>query len=646
MVATVDGGKVVALEGDPDHPITRGFLCSKGSRFVQRALSPERILHPLLRDDAGQWRRASWDQALDRLCADLVDARDSFGTLSVFYNYDAGSMGMLKGLDMRFWNTFGGVTLPAGSLCSSAGIAALTAHYGINTCHDPTDIPNSRMIILWGRNPAVTSIHMLPFLKQAREEGARIVVIDPVRNESASLADQVIQPRPGTDGALALAMAGVIIEAGLVDVDYVSAHVHGYEQFAARAAEMTCERAAYICGVSEDEIRETALDYASTSPASIWVGFGVQRHAGGGGAVRAIDALTVITGNVGVSGGGTNYSHRNTRRTRPLGAIERARNVRAVPRAALGPSLMSLEDPPVRSCVISRSNPLCQSPNSHEVRKALEGMDCVTVIDMFLTDTADAAQVFLPCTSFLEEEDVYMSYWHNIIAYGPALADRPGDVRSDLEIWASLAERLGFGHEYEPTPEEWIDYALEPLHADGITLVALREHGWMRDPTAPLVPWVQGKFPTPSGRIELWSNTAELWGADPLPSFIPPAESGGGDYPLTLISSQPRHRIHSQFDEVNKHTHDSGLPELRVHPDTAASRGIANGDVVVISSPRGKARFKCLHDERLRVDVVVCSNGRPVKRGGGVNFLTGDYVSDIGLQAALYDCQCELEPQP
>lgn len=644
IIATVENDTIVKLEGDPDHPVTRGFLCSKGARLAQRATSPHRVTDPLIRDGAGQWSKCSWDRALDKVARQLAATRDSIGSLGAFYNYDAGSMGMLKGLDQRFWNLYGGATLPAGSLCSSAGIAALVAHYGRYTCHDPLDIPNSRFIILWGKNPAVTSIHMLPLLKEARANGARIVLIDPVRTESASLADQVIQPRAGCDAALALAMANVIIEAGLVDEGYIASHVLGYEEFKLRASAWSCRRAAEACDVSEDVIRGLALDYARTKPASIWAGFGVQRHAGGGGAVRAIDALSVIAGNVGLPGGGTGYARRDTRRYRPLDGREYALAERSIPRASLGTSLMAATDPPIEVCYVARSNPMCQSPNTAALGKALSSMKLVVVADMFLTDTAAVADVFLPCTSSLEEEDLFMSYWHSFISRSlPAMRPR-GQARSDLDIWALLASRLGFAHEFTRTPREWIEYALEPMAADGVTLEALSRRGWMRDPAAPMVPWADGSFATPSGKIELRSSAAVGWGADPLPGFVRPHEVSCGDYPLTLISGQPRHRIHSQFDEMNEYSDDRLPPALRVNPDAARGRGIDDGMLVLLMSRRGSARFRCVYDPHIRHDTVACENGRPRWRGGELNNLTGDHISDIGMQSALYDCQVELEP--
>ena len=509
MIATVESGRIVKLEGDPDHPITRGFLCSKGQRLAERASSPQRVTTPLVRDEAGSGASVVGRGAGPGGGAARRHRRGL--AASAYYNSDAGSMGMLKSLDERFWNMDGGATLPAGSLCSSAGIAALTAHYGRYTSPDPLDIPNSRFIILWGKNPAVTSIHMLPLLKEAKARGARVALIDPVRTESAAVAHQVIQPRPGSDGALALAMAGAIIREGLADEDYIAAHVHGYEEFSQRALTWTCERAASECDVPADVIRGLAMEYARTRPASIWVGFGLQRHAGGGGAVRAIDALTVITGNVGVSGGGTGYAHRNTRRNKPLEARERASAHRRLPRGALGKALLEADEPPIEVCFITRSNPLCQSPNTASLQKALSRMKLVVVADMFMTDTARAAHVFLPCAGPLEEDDVLMSYWHNFVSYSPAAVEPPGLARSDLEIWSALAQRLGFGEEFSRTPRQWIEYALKPMAKHGVMLGALAERGWMRDPKAPMVPWADGAFPTPTGKIELWSSSAQSW---------------------------------------------------------------------------------------------------------------------------------------
>jgi anaerobic selenocysteine-containing dehydrogenase len=498
-------------------------------------------------------------------------------------------------------------------------------------------------MILWGKNPAVTSIHMLPFIREARSRGARVVLIDPVSTESRVFADEVVQPRPGTDGALALAMAQVIIAEGLWSTEFVRSYVHGFEEFQRVAQAMPPERAAEICDLPAARIRRLAREYACTRPASIWVGFGLQRHAGGGGAVRAIDALTAITGNIGVPGGGTNYSHRNTKRTRALNGREFASAERAVDRASLGSSLMGLEDPGIEVAVVARSNPLCQSPHTRAIRDAFERISTVIVIDQFMTDTAREADIFLPCTTFLEEEDVYLSYWHNFVAFGPRVVEPLGESRSDLSIFTALAARLGFGRHFERSPREWLEYALEPMARGGLTLERLEAEGAIRDPNAPMVPWSDRAFRTPSGRLELLSESGTSGDEDPLPSYIPPAEPCSSEYPLTLITPQPRWRTHSQFDQVVSCRDDSGPPGLRIHPSTAAAGGICDGDRVRLRSPRGEVDFVARLDPTVRPDVVVAPNGRPGTRGGGVNLLTGEYLTDIGRQAAFYDCGCAVE---
>lgn len=643
LVVEVENGRAVRLYGDPDHGITRGFLCPKGPSYLEQVYHPDRLLYPMIRRGR-EWHRASWDEALDTVAQRLLSIRAEYGTSAVFHNWDAGSMGLLRSLDQRFFNCLGGATNPSGSLCSSAGIAALTYDCGRYTSHDPEDHLNSRLIILWGKNPADTGVHLMPILAEARKRGARIVLIDPLRTRTAAYADWVLSPRPGTDGALALAVAGEIIACGRHDVDYISRHVSGFDEFAALAREYPVERAAAICDIPPGDIRELARLYGTTRPAALLVGFGLQRYTNGGATVRAIDALSAITGNIGVPGGGTSYSHRNTKQYQTIDAAGLVSSRRYIPRARLGQGIIECDNPPIQAIVVTRSNPVCQSPDTQTVRRAFARVPFVVVIDQFMTDTAEEADVVLPCTTFLEEEDLYFSYWHNWIAYGPKAIDPPGEARPDPWIFTELARRCGIAEHFTRTTRQWLEHALKPMARYGVTLARL-EQGPMRHPGVPMVPWSDGRFETPSGRFELFSKRAADDGLDPLPRFKPPVEStlnASREFPLQFLSTQPRMQTHSQLG------HKPGSPgegeTVRLHPDTAAVRGLSDGQQVEVVSPRGSMSARLIVDAGVRRDVAAITNGHWIKYGGGVNNLTPDYVSDMGLQAALYDCLCDVRP--
>ena len=647
LVEVVDG-RAVSVRGDPDHPVTRGFACPKAQRQLERLDSPKRLLRPLIRPARGaDFQQASWDAALDLVAGRLLEVRERDGPLAVLNNHDSGSMGLLKNLEHRFWNLFGGVTLPVGSLCWAAGIAAQKYDFGAVLGHDPADTVNSRLIILWGRNPVYTNTHLVPFIREARARGAEVVLIDPVRTASASLADHHIAPRPATDGALALSMASVIIAEGLLDKDFVVTRTSGFEEFAGLAAEYPPERAAHICDVPAETIRDLARRYARIRPASIHVGYGMQRYANGGAAVRAIDALGALTGNIGRPGGGVNYANRASSAAFPdLAAADRARARRGFVRANLAAEILAAKEPPVRVFFATRSNPVAQLPNTSLVLRAMEIIDFKVVVDLTMTDTAALADVVLPCTTPFEEEDVYFCSWHNYITYGTSAVEPIGEARSDLAIYSALAERLGFGDEFRRSAREWIEVYFARLAEAGIRPSDVRGK-FFRNPFAVDVPWADGHFRTPSGRFEFRSEKAAADGHDPLPCFREPAEAvpraspATVEFPLRLITPRHRETLHSQFYE--RVTGGRGL-EVEVSTAFARRRGLSAGQGVRLVSPRGEVRARVRPRDDLRDDVALVYAGGSLRASEAINFLTADRETDLGHGAAYYDCLCDVRP--
>ena len=646
LLVDVEDGRAVSVRGDPDHPVTRGFACPKAQRQLERLYSPQRLLHPLVRPSRGaEFERASWGAALDLVAERLLGARERYGSLAVLHNYDSGSMGLLKSLEHRFWNLFGGVTLPVGSLCWAGGIAAQKYDFGAVLGHDPADTVNSKLIILWGRNPVFTNPHLVPFIREAKARGAEVILIDPVRTASAALADRHVASRPGTDGALALSMAAVIIGEGLLDNGFVAGRTRGFEEFAKLAAEYPPERAAGICDVPAETIRDLARRYARLRPASIHVGYGLQRYANGGAAVRAIDALGALSGNIGRAGGGVNYANRSTSAAFPdLGADDRAAAYRGFVRANLAAEILGAKDPPVKAFFVTRSNPVAQLPNTSLVVKAMEAVDFKVVADLTLTDTAALADVVLPCTTPFEEEDVYFCSWHNYITYGTPAVEPVGETRSDLAIYSDLARRLGFGGEFEKTPAEWLEAYFARLAEAGVRPGDVRGTSF-RNPFAADVPWTDGGFKTPSGRYEFYSEKAANDGHDPLPRFVEPAESPVRDpaaaaaFPLRLITPRHRETLHSQF--YDRVTGGRGLA-VEVSTGFARRRGLSDGDAVRVVSPRGEVRARVRLRDDLRQDVALVYAGGAVRDREAINMLTADRETDLGHGAAYYDCLCDV----
>ena len=632
----VAGGQVRAVSGVPDHEITRGFLCPKAQYYLERHRSPRRLRTPLRRSGSG-WREISWDAALDELAGRIGKARQETGSESILSYTDAGSLGLLKGLDRRFWNLFGPITVPAGSLCWSAGLAAQEADFGANLAHDPTDHANSRFLLIWGRNPLDTNVHLWPFVQKAQEGGARVVVIDPVATRTAAQADLHLAPRPGSDLALALAMGQAVIEAGMVSEDFLGARVRGFEDYRRLCDGYPPERAEALTGLRATVIRELAQEYARRAPAAILLGYGLQRHPAGGATVRAIDALAAITGNIGVPGGGVAYATGFvTSSFADLGG--RPAPHRGVPRAKLGPMLRELDDPRISVGIVARANPAAQLPRTAAAMEALLSIDFLAVVDFELTDTAELADLVLPASTSFEGEDVYACAWHNYLTYGEQAVEPAPGCRSDLEIYAGLADRLGLGDGFgsRRSPRDWIEEALRPLAAWGLGPDSLRGRS-ARHPAAPLVPWQDGRFLTASGKMELIGP-----GYSPLPDC--PADTR---FPFRLITPQHRLSIHSQFyDRVQTALgqQPEGAPVVLVNDRVARQLALRPGAGISVVSPWGRLACRIKPMRGLNPEALVIYSGGRVGQSCA-NILTPDRLTDIGLGAAYYDCPCRLEAE-
>lgn len=639
LVLKVEQGKITAVKGDPDHPVTRGFICPKGKALVERVYSPDRVTVPLVKGSGG-WKRISWQAAYELWAEKLSLAKEAYGPLAVLHHFDYGSNGLLRNLDRRFFNAFGGATVPSGSLCWGSGIAAQLYDFGGYYSNSYSDLRHSRTVILWGRDPAVTNLHLLPFLQEAKQQGAKIIVINPIRVKSADLADRHVSLKPGSDGALALGMAYVILEERLLDLDFVQSHVSGFAEFVGTVKEFRPEKVSLITGVSPEDIRDLAREYAKHKPSAIIFGYGVQRYANGGQTVRAIDALAAITGNIGIAGGGANYGHQyNKGLFKDVTAPEAAVATREVPLPLLGRLIPQL-DPPIRVAVVTRSNPVCQHPDTGTFLAAFRDIDFKVTIDFRLNDTAEESDLFLPCTTIFEEEDVIATSWNEYIGYAPRLIDPQGEAKPDPVIFSELAAVMGLGHFFDKSPRQWLEEALSPASEKyGLCLDKLSQ-GMVKTPLAQDVAWAERKFLTPSGKIELYSKQSEEETGCGTACYFDPRESGPvqlTDYPLNLLTPHPSRAMHSQFQpEEDNYSH------LEIHGDTALSYNLKNGDLVIVESLRGQLLCRVKINERVRHDTVLINEGKWIKAGGGVNFLTPAFLPDMGAGVPYYDCRCQL----
>jgi anaerobic selenocysteine-containing dehydrogenase len=620
----------VKLEGDRDHSLTRGFLCKKTYQYPSRVYSPHRILYPLQRRKGG-WRRITWPEAFDILADWLTRLKAREGPLAVLHFQSAGSMGLLKALNSRFFNLWGGVTEAVGSLCAGAGIAGQLSSYGAVRSHAPQDTLNSRTILIWGRNPVVTNIHMLPLLKSARERGATVVVIDPRRTETVKYADRHVGLKPGGDAYLAIGMAQSLSRQGLVDRQFLDTATANFPDFMRFLERMDGETVRDHTGLPAATIDSLARLYGTRKPGSIHLGMGPQRWRAGAEVFQLIDALAAMTGNIGVPGGGVNYASRLPALIDSSWIAEDQAQVRRlVLKPSIGRELLEANDPAVRLAWVCGANPVTQALNSDLVRQALARIEHVVVSDIYLTDTAQYADLFLPTTTFVEEEDLLVTdWWHAYFSYVRPVIPPCGEAKSDLEIFQGLAARLGFGAEMAGSPAEWIRRLTAPMQSYGITLERLQAEGWVPHPLAQAVPFADHQFHTASRKFEF----LVAWGEGFRPA---------GDYPLYLITGKTNTRLNSQVLDRERER----LPDAWVHPQALAEAGLKPGEEALVESPSGSMRVCIQSDAHQRPDTVFTSQGTWLGAGGTPNQLTGNVISHRGKLAAYNHVSVRLVPLP
>ncbi len=529
MLVQVENGRATQLRGDPGHPVTRGFLCGKVARYLDREYSPERLLHPQQRvgeKGEGRFERISWDEALDTIANRLASTAREFGPESILpYSY-AGTMGLLNnaGMDRRFFHRLGASRLDR-TVCSAAGGAALNATLGLRYGTEPEQFRDAKLILAWAANIHGTNIHLWPFIVEARRNGAKLFTIDPVRTRTAALADRHFPIYPGSDLALALGLAHVIIGEGLHDRDYIEKYTNGFEALRERVRAYDPERVAALTGIAKEDIIQLAREYATTRPAVIRLNYGVQRSERGGAAVRAITALPALTGSWREAGGGFQLStaqafHLN-RSALEMPELQRrstlGRAARIVNMSELGKALTQLDSPPVKAMVVYNSNPAAIAPNQNVVLRGLRRPDLFTVVlEQFQTDTADHADILLPVTTFLEHTDLYVAYGHYHLQLARPAVPPAGETRSNVEIFRALALRMGFDDAcFEESEDDMIRTLLDSDHPflDGITMDRLEKEHSIRLNVSPrgepFLPFAQGGFGTPSGKCEFGAEALD-----------------------------------------------------------------------------------------------------------------------------------------
>ena len=681
VLITVQDGRATKIQGDSAHPVTRGFLCAKVTKYLDRVYSPDRVLYPMRRVVAKgeghrneqDFVRISWDEALDEIASRLQAIASEYGPESILpYSY-GGTLGVLNGgsMDRRFFHRLGASQLER-AICSAAGEAGLKSVIGVKMGTEPEQFRDSRYIIAWASNIHGNNVHLWPFITEARRKGAKLVVIDPYRTRTAAVADWYLPINPGTDAALALAMMHVIINENLYDADYVSRYTLGFNELRAKVQEYPPERAAQWTGISAADIRKLAREYATTRPAVIRLNYGVQRSERGGMATRTVAMLPCLTGSWKEVGGGLQMSLSGSfgldkdsleRLDLMTTASPLGRPARVINMNRLGKVLTELNDPPVKALFVYACNPAAVTPNHNLVVKGLQRKDLFTIVhEQFFTDTTDYADIVLPATTFFEHKDLVQSYGHYYLQMSQKAIQPLGECKSNVDLFRALAQRMGFtGSDFTESDDSMIDKALASgaPRLKGIDRERLEKEGHARlnfsgsdsgtaEPQA-FLPFAQGNFATPSGKAEFYSEQLKAAGLDAVAAFEPPEESrhtaAAKKFPLELLSRKADNFLNSSFCNTPSVAvmEDSGLLELA--PADANARGIRDGDQVRAFNERGDLVLRARVNGSVQAGTVASHlNWAKLSAGGkNINALTSEKLTDLGNSATFYSVLVEVE---
>ncbi len=648
----------VKLRGNPEHPYSYGELCPKVNRFLDRVYSPDRVLHPLRRvgsKGSGEFERISWDDALAEIGARLDAIIDQHGGEAVMPFSDAGNQSILatEGISSRLFHHIGATRLLR-NICGPTVGAGVSMTNGSPLGADAMDLEHSKLIVMWGTNTKLTNRHLWPVVEKARANGADLVVIDPIRTLTADDADQHIQPLPGTDIAMMLAMMHVIIRDGLQDHDWVATHTLGFDELAESVGDATPAWAAGQCGVDADVIETLARQYASVRPAAIRTLIGAEHHENGAMFYRTLACLPALTGAWRDRGGGL---------FRSVGSWQDAlvdeaalarpdllagREVRTLNMSRLGEILLD-EEPPVRAMIVWNSNPLVIVPNAERARAGMARDDLFTVVhEQFLTDTARYADIVLPATTHIEATDVTPAWGHLWMGWNDAAIEPLGEAVSNSECFRRIAGAMGL------TEPSLFDDDLTILRdvLPTVDLDALRRDGWMKVPyPEDGTPWADGGFPTASGKVEFVSSRLEAMGRPRLPTFVPPTEGPQGPnaarFPLQLMT--PKHHtrfLNSGYSDLPKHGPPEGGPFVELDPADAGARGLVDGDPARVFNDRASLELPVKITTRVRPGLASIPWGwwRDHHPDGHVaNDLTNDTLTEWGGGVAYSDTLVQVE---
>ena len=684
MVYEVENGKLTAVKGNTEHPMTQGGLCVKVNDYEKRHYHPDRLLFPMRRigpKGKNQFEQITWDTALGEISGRWKSIIAEHGPQAITpYSY-SGHQGLVHGLNGgdAFFNRLGASVMER-TWCGVGSSTAWLLTHGPSGGMDPESFKHSKFIVIWACNSVSTNLHHWHIVKKAQKSGAKVVVIDAYASRTAKEADWHLAPRPGTDGALAMALIHTIIEEGLIDRDYVADYTLGFDELAMRAKPRTPDWAAEITGIAAEDIRRLAREYAGTKPAAIRIGVALERHHGGGQTIRAVSSLPALIGAWRQVGGGIlqfpswEHPYRYDAMCRPDWI---PKGTRALNNLQIGPILtgeISLS-PPIYSMMCWNSNPVTQAPETTKTIAGLMREDLFLVVaDQFLSDTASYADIVLPAAMSAEMEDIIPSWGHNYLTYNTKCIDAPGEAISNREIFRRLAASMGFGEdEFKWSDSECLERFVDwdSPACDGIDLAYLRQHGYARlkiggaDDRAP---HREGNFPTPSGKCEFKSSLAangnfvvaafrqmyeEMQSGEPLddvPDYVPPRESSATNqdladrYPLNIVSPKSHGFLNSCYANMEQKIKGQGEQFVLINPLDAAPRGISDGNTVKVFNGRGEFEAAAKITEDVNAGLIVATVGywHQLNRGT-VNTISSAEFANMGHAPSFSDNLIEIE---
>lgn len=651
----VENNKIIRILPYEANRATPEGPCIKGLSYIERTHSSERIITPLLKSSTGNFHAVTPEVAFEFIGHELDRIRQKYGSHSLLWYRGSGMSGITNEIGYHFWKAFGGVTTTYGNLCWPAGLEAVRLTLGSVKHNVPWDLQNANTLIIWGKNPAETNIHEIAFIAAARRKGCKVVVIDPLRTPTADKADILFCPVPGTDAALALAVAKILIEEDLVDNHFINRYVKGFEEFR-KSLTLTPTEAEKITGIPEENILELAKIIAEGKPLTIIPGYGLQRHQNGGQTIRSILSLIILTGNIGKPGTGFNYANLQSyiydSLKEPLSYYPDPENDmpfrRTISMTKLGHDMLNT-DPELKAIWVERGNPILQSPDSQNIKKAFKKLQLKVVVDQFMTDTAAEADIILPAKDLFEQSDIIGSYWSPYVQFKPKVLDPPGEVIPETEIYYHLAKKLHLQIDKTLIPEPgnenieiWLNERIKGY--PDVTMADLKK-GPLLPPGLQEIAWEDLKFETPSGKIELYSEEANVrWKVSQLPEYVPLNTCPGHDhFPLLFLTPNTGSRIHSQFGNLKFIKDVVRKTSTSISPTDAAIRGISGGQKIRIFNGNGEITSIAEISNRVPQGIIVLPNGIGKDEGGGGNILISGMETDMGYGAAFHDNMIEME---